>query len=77
MATDAKRREAYISIFVAGLSALSFGLLLVVVQAGAIGWDLGKWLAAVLVGLVAYYGTLYLVLKRGFFHRWIYVVNCC
>ena len=77
LATDAKRREAYISLFVAGLSALSFGLLLVVVQAGAIGWDLGKWLAAVLAFLVAYYGGLYLLLRRGFFHRWIYVVNAC
>jgi len=77
MANDAKRREAYVSAFVAGLSALSIVLLLAVVQVGAIDWDLGKWLAAVLLGLVGYYGTLYVVLKRGFFHRWIYVVNCC
>src|SRR6185295_12840397 len=77
LANDAKKREAYVSAFVAGLSALSIILLLVVVQVGAIDWDLGKWLAAVLMGLVGYYGTLYVVLKRGFFHRWIYVVNCC
>ncbi|HEY8211518.1 MAG TPA: protein kinase [Myxococcaceae bacterium] len=75
--SDAKKREAYVSAFVAGLSALSMLLVLLVVEVGAIDWDLGKWLMIVLLGLVGYYGTLYVVLRRGFFHRWIYVVNCC
>lgn len=70
---DAKRREAWVSVFMAGLTAVC--LVLDLALAPVIGWGLARWLAVILLVLFAYYTGLYFLLRRGFFHRGIYVVN--
>jgi serine/threonine-protein kinase len=70
---DAKRREAWVSAFMACLTAVC--LVLDLALAKVIGTGLAGWLAAILLVLLVYYAGLYLLLRRGFFHRGIYVVN--